>query len=759
MAYHDNINNPQAPFTASRSVFPWELKKRRKKGVIPDQQFFLFEERSARNNLLINTLLSENPAFADILRVATSESELHSAVFFWLKKLIANEPAAFRKQLILNRHICDLNWRECAAARIFDYLRNSGRKVHDPNYNQTIVIRPFGLLREAATHDMTAVDMYFLIDMIHLFRQLTGRQKFQKPGRKKLRRWMERFTDGLNPEIIELREQNKQRIIKKIARKIEQADSASSAYTFPPGCSDNQKLSLIEKWWEESRFHLVFSVRDPETLNDYLDNTLSKATFRLMKEAGKKGIPFFINPYYLSLLLVDKNSIAAKLDKTIRDYIFYSRELIDEFGYIRAWEKEDTIEEGKPNAAGWILPYNIGMHRRYPEVAIIIPETRGRACAGLCVSCQRMYDFQRGHLNFNLNELAPRLQWQERLACQMDYFRYDSQLRDILITGGDALMSTDNSLEMILQSLLQVIIAKCADNLSRPIGEKYNEIQRVRLGTRLPVYLPQRITPQLAQILSDFRTAALQHGVKQFFVQTHFVSPLEITPEARNAVALLLNAGWTVVNQAVFTTAASRRGHTAKLRKCLNDIGVLPYYTFSVKGFRENTHNFATNSRLLQEQEEERILGRLPLNADLELSATDNTHVKTRIDAIESARHQYSLPFIATDRSVMNLPALGKSLTFRVIGLSPDGRRILDFEHDLSRKHSPMLHKLGKITIIESKPIGVYLEQIKQMRENVFDYQSIYGYSCGQTTPRNPIYDYPPQPHQTTTELTNFFMD
>jgi lysine 2,3-aminomutase len=66
------------------------------------------------------------------------------------------------------------------------------------------------------------------------------------------------------------------------------------------------------------------------------------------------------------------------------------------------------VKDGEPNAAGWILPEGHNIHRRYPEVAILIPDSMGRACGGLCSSCQRMYDFQSGHLNFNLEKLAPR---------------------------------------------------------------------------------------------------------------------------------------------------------------------------------------------------------------------------------------------------------------------------------------------------------------------------------------------------------------
>jgi len=81
---------------------------------------------------------------------------------------------------------------------------------------------------------------------------------------------------------------------------------------------------------------------------------------------------------------------------------------------------------------------------------------------------------------------------------------------------------------------------------------------------------------------------------------------MEVTPEAREATKQLISAGWIVTNQLVFTTAASRRGHSAKLRKVMNDIGILNYYTFSVKGYMENYFNFATNERAVQEQMEEK---------------------------------------------------------------------------------------------------------------------------------------------------------
>jgi len=216
----------------------------------------------------------------------------------------------------------------------------------------------------------------------------------------------------------------------------------------------------------------------------------------------------------------------------------------------------------------------------------MIPDTAGRACGGLCVSCQRMYDFQSGHLNFNLDKLKPKETWPQKLQKLMNYFEEDTQLRDILITGGDALMSSDKSLRIILDAVYQMALRKKENNMHLADGRKFAELQRVRLGTRLPVFLPQRITPDLIEILADFKQKAAQAGIKQFVIQTHFETAMEVTPEVKKAVEMLLSAGWIITNQQVFTAASSRRGHTAKLRKVLNDIGVLTYYTFTVVLFK-----------------------------------------------------------------------------------------------------------------------------------------------------------------------------
>jgi lysine 2,3-aminomutase len=471
-------------------------------------------------------------------------------------------------------------------------------------------------------------------------------------------------------------------------------------------------------------------------------------------DAQDSGIPFFVNPYYLSLLNVNATGKFKNSDQAIRDYIFVSQELVNEFGKIVAWEKEDMVEPGKPNAAGWVLPHYRNIHRRYPEVAILIPDTVGRACGGLCVSCQRMFDFQDGHLNFDLEDLKPVETWWDRLPVLLRYFEKDAQLRDILVTGGDALMSSDISLQRILDEIYKMALRKFEANKVKPNGEKLANMQRIRLGTRLPVYIPQRITASLVEILRAFRLKATGIGFRQFVIQTHFESAMEVTPESAEAVRKLISAGWVVTNQLVFTAAASRRGHTAKLRKVLNDIGVLTYYTFTVKGYKENSYTFANNARVMQEQIEEKYIGNIP-EVHFDSIREFPMQPENMVENIESLRRVIQTPFLATDRNVLNLPGVGKSLTFRTIGLTSDGRRILLFDHDHTREHSPIIHKMGKVAIIESRSLGDYLRRLEKMGENLTEYANVWGYSIGETETRMPIFGYPELPYEHTPELTN----
>lgn len=707
---------------------------------------------------LIDAFLQENPETGQIFFYSNNEKEL----FHYLRKatfnIIEENPSALEYyygdqtgKSGYNR----LRWKDFAAIRILDYIEHAGRSFSDMNlHGKQIISNPLRTFWKAIRTNSGEQSLDFYEDMFHLFRQLKGKEYRKHPDLGKINYWMHLYPDGVDQALVSARKKNRKRILKKIISKIDSGEIISHRYYFNKGLKAKEKFKIALEWWKDYSFHLRMAIRSVKELDDFLDHSFQKDELEVLYKAESSGIPVFINPYYLSLLNIENLSNAKVLDITLRDYIFANKDLNFEFGNIVAWEKEDQVQPNQPNVAGWVMPDGRGLHRRYPEVAIFIPETMGRSCGGLCVSCQRMYDFQSGHLNFNLDKLKLESNWKDDLKLVMKYFRNDAQLRDILVTGGDAFMSSDRVIKTILDHIYEMAVQKIRDNRNRPDGMKYAEMIRIRFGTRLPAYLPQRFTPELIQILKDFKAKASAIGMKQFIIQTHFVSSLEVTPEAKSAIKKLISAGWMVTNQVVFTAAASRRGHTIKLRETLNKIGVIPYYTFQVKGHRENKHNFTPIARSVQEQMEEKIYGTVSSGAQTDIKKLSCRPDKM-IQNIKTIREKYGLPFLATDKNIMNIPGVGKSLTFRVIGLTDDGRRILSFDHDPYRNHSPIIKKMGKVTIIESKSVYEYLQQLKKMGEKLKEYETIYGYSIGETEDRMPIFEYPEYNFIVTPVLTN----
>ncbi len=708
---------------------------------------------------VLQQLLQENPDIKRLTDETPDERAFADGIRAMVMDYMDANPYAYRFyrfEAVGYEAIKQLEWQDYAAVRLLDYLDHEGQTYEDLNIRgEKVLNAPFKIFWLAARKRDSKASEDFFLDMLNLFRQFKGKATRQLPSREQVMQWMEGYPSGLDPRVKKIREENKARIIRVLIDKIDRKIMTSKRFSFPRNASMKEKISLMNEWWDNYLFHLKFAIRDPDTLNEMLGHSLDQETMVLLYRAREQGIPFFVNPYYLSLLNVDVAEFAIGKDMAIRYYVIYSKELVDEFGHIVAWEKEDTVEPGKPNAAGWILPTSHNIHRRYPEVAIMIPDTMGRACAGLCASCQRMYDFQRGNLNFDLDELKPKESWDAKLEMIMKYWEDDTMLRDILITGGDALMSADKSMEKILNAVYEMAVRKKEKNKHLADGEKHAEILRVRLGTRLLAYLPQRVTENLTRVLANFKEKGSRAGIKQFVIQTHFQSPMEITPEAELGISRLTAAGWTVTNQLVFTSPASRRGHTNKLRQVLNDVGVLPYYTFSVKGYRENSFKFATNARATQEQIEEKIIGEIPQKHRKKIRSFP-LEAEQMTENINSLRDEAGIPFLATDRNVLNLPGVGKSMTYRAIGITHDGRRILEFDHDHTRSHSPVIDKLGKFVIIESKSIANYLDQLEWMGEDKKNYETIWGYSIGETEPRMSIYEYPEFDFQITKVISNY---
>ena len=192
------------------------------------------------------------------------------------------------------------------------------------------------------------------------------------------------------------------------------------------------------------------------------------------------------------------------------------------------------------------------MTRRYPD-RLIIKVTN--LCGMYCRFCQRR------RLIGECDTHAPR----ENLKKAIGYVREHDEIRDVLITGGDAFLLSDSTIEWILSELRSI-----------------EHVEIIRFGTRTPVTLPQRITDNLVKILSKY------HPV---YVNTHFNCPREITEESKAACDKLADAGIPLGNQMVLLNGVNNDPFVVrKLNQSLLRLRVKPYYIFHPKTVKGTSH-------------------------------------------------------------------------------------------------------------------------------------------------------------------------
>jgi lysine 2,3-aminomutase len=151
------------------------------------------------------------------------------------------------------------------------------------------------------------------------------------------------------------------------------------------------------------------------------------------------------------------------------------------------------------------------------------------------------------------------------LQVALDWIRATPAIRDVLLTGGDPLVFSDERLEWLLRELRAI-----------------PHVEIVRLGTRLPVTLPMRVTPALCEMLQRF------HPI---WVNTHFNHPKELTPEAARACDLLTRAGIPVGNQSVLLSGVNDDIPTMKaLCEGLVRMRVRPYYVYQAQLLEGTAH-------------------------------------------------------------------------------------------------------------------------------------------------------------------------
>lgn len=183
-----------------------------------------------------------------------------------------------------------------------------------------------------------------------------------------------------------------------------------------------------------------------------------------------------------------------------------------------------------------------GLVHRYPDRVLLLA---GLQCAGYCRYCTRARMVGRTGYVFD----------HHTFAAQLAYLKAHPGVRDVLISGGDPLLLSDARLELVLRSLRQI-----------------PHVEIVRLGTRVPVFLPQRITPELCAMLRRYHP---------LFVSVHVNHPLELTAEARDALAMLADAGIPLASQSVLLRGINDDETTllALMQKLLL-CRVRPYYLY-----------------------------------------------------------------------------------------------------------------------------------------------------------------------------------
>lgn len=246
---------------------------------------------------------------------------------------------------------------------------------------------------------------------------------------------------------------------------------------------------------------------------------------------------FAISPYYLALMSDEKNDpIKLMSIPTIN-------EIVDDDGTL------DPMGEEFTNPAGSIT-------RRYPD-RLIINVTN--MCAMYCRHCQRRRNIGEidKHTDISLiNE-------------SIKYIKDNREIRDVLLTGGDAFLLSDKQIEYLLKEL-----------------RKIDHVEIIRFGTRTPVTIPQRITDNLVNIIKKY------HPV---YVNTQFNHPYEITEESINACNKLSNAGIVLGNQAVLLKGVNNDKFIMRyLNQKLLTARVRPYYIFHCKHVKGISHFIPT---------------------------------------------------------------------------------------------------------------------------------------------------------------------
>ncbi len=290
-------------------------------------------------------------------------------------------------------------------------------------------------------------------------------------------------------------------------------------------------LDATEENWNDYQWQLTHRITDVETLSKII--SLSEKEKMRIKKVEKK-FRWAVSPYYLSLADPEDRYDPIRL-LSIPTY----KELDDSCMDL------DPMGEEFTNPAGCIT-------RRYPDRLIINVTNE---CAMYCRHCQRRRNIGEEDVHRS----------RKMILESSDYIRENEEIRDVLITGGDALCLSDEYLEWIIKQLKEI-----------------PHIDYIRLGTRSLVTMPQRITDQLCSMLKKY------HPI---YINTHFNHPIEITKASKAACEKLADSGIVLGNQAVLLNGINNDKYIMRvLNHELLKCRVRPYYIFHAKHVQGTAH-------------------------------------------------------------------------------------------------------------------------------------------------------------------------
>lgn len=155
-------------------------------------------------------------------------------------------------------------------------------------------VQTIRLLYEFLTGTLENMEMPtdLFIEIFQMFKRLKG-EVVPLPSPQRIKSRNDRWETGLDEEVCEMRDENKERMLHLLIQKIENRKSKPSVrFHFEEGMSYEEKYRLVSEWWNDFRFHLAMAVKSPSELNRFLGNSLSSETMYLLYRARKKGMPF-----------------------------------------------------------------------------------------------------------------------------------------------------------------------------------------------------------------------------------------------------------------------------------------------------------------------------------------------------------------------------------------------------------------------------------------------------------------------------------